>query len=292
MRQCLGSRRVSAIMAGSRIENFMGFPTGISGTDLVFRGQVQAMKFGTRFAMPRRVDSLSRREDGNFIVALDDGASVCARAVLVATGVQYRGLPLERIEHYEGAGLLYAATDMEARFCRSTEAIVVGGGNSAGQAAMYLSRAAKHIPVVVRAESLAASMSDYLYRRLEADPAITIHYGTQVAALHGENRLEGVTLRTPDGDEDVDARALFLMIGAAPNTGWLSGLAAVDARGFVLTGAAAGRDHPYETSADGIFAVGDVRAGSVKRVASAVGEGSVVISRIWEYVQDSGINGR
>ncbi|MDR7103027.1 FAD-dependent oxidoreductase [Croceicoccus sp. BE223] len=271
----------------SRIENFLGFPTGISGTDLVFRGQVQAMKFGTRFAMPRRVDGIARCEDGSFLVSLDDGASLRARAVLVATGVRYRRLPLDRLDEFEGAGVFYAATDMESRFCRTTEAVVVGGGNSAGQAAMYLSRTARHVHVVVRAESLAASMSDYLYRRLEADPAITIHYRTQVTALDGEDRLEHVTLSTADGDVRVDARALFLMIGAAPNTDWLGGLAATDARGFVLTGAAAGRDNPYETTADGIFAVGDVRAGSIKRVASAVGEGSVVISRIWEYLRDA-----
>ncbi|MHB9880352.1 FAD-dependent oxidoreductase [Pacificimonas sp. ICDLI1SI03] len=269
----------------SRIENYLGFPTGISGTDLVFRGQVQAMKFGTRFAMPRRVEGLSRRADGSFRVELDGGERVCSLAVLVATGVRYRRLPLERLEDFEGAGVFYAATDMEARFCRHTDAVVVGGGNSAGQAAMYLSRTAKHVHVVVRGTSLAASMSNYLYRRLEADPAITIHYRTEVTALDGGDHLEALTLSSPDGDVRLETRALFLMIGAAPNTGWLSGLAETDSSGFVLTGAKAGRDHPYETGAEGIFAVGDVRAQSVKRVASAVGEGSVVISRIWEYVE-------
>ena len=269
----------------SRIENYLGFPTGISGTDLVFRGQVQAMKFGTRFAMPRRVEGLSRREDGAYCVALDGGESICALAVLVATGVRYRRLPLERFEEFEGAGVFYAATDMESRFCRNTDAVVIGGGNSAGQAAMYLSRSAKHVHVVVRGDSLAASMSDYLARRLEADPAITIHYGTRVVALDGGGHLEALTLSTPAGEHRIETRALFVMIGAAPNTGWLEGLAETDERGFVLTGAAAGREHPYETSADGIFAVGDVRAGSVKRVASAVGEGSVVVSRIWDYVE-------
>lgn len=268
----------------SRIENYLGFPTGISGTDLVFRGQLQAMKFGTRFAMPRRVEGLSRREDGAWCVALDEGQSLCALAVLVATGVRYRRLPLDRLEDFEGAGVFYAATDMESRFCRNTDAVVIGGGNSAGQAAMYLSRTAKHVHVVVRGDSLAASMSDYLTRRLEADPAITIHYNTQVTKLEGGDHLEGLTLTSPDGDTHVDTRALFVMIGAAPNADWLSGHADTDARGFVLTGAAAGREHPYETSADGVFAVGDVRAGSVKRVASAVGEGSVVVSRIWDYV--------
>jgi thioredoxin reductase (NADPH) len=270
--------------ASSRIENYMGFPTGISGADLVYRGQIQAMKFGTRFAMPRAVQGLVKRSDGTFCAKLDDGDEVCAKSVLVATGVQYRRLPIERLEEFEGAGVFYAATDMESRFCHGTEAVVIGGGNSAGQAAMYLSRAAKHVHIVVRGDSLASSMSSYLTQRLEADPAVTIHYNTTVTELHGGEHLDGVTFTTPDGDERLDTRALFIMIGAAPNTGWLSGLVETDEKGFVKTGAEVGRETPFETGTDGIFAVGDVRAGSVKRVASAVGEGSVVVSRIWDYV--------
>lgn len=268
----------------SRIENYLGFPTGISGTDLVFRGQIQAMKFGTRFAMPRRVEHLERRDDGAFRATLDDGDQVCARSVLVATGVQYRKLPIERLEEFEGAGLFYAATDMEARFCRNTDAVVIGGGNSAGQAAMYLSRSAGHVHVVVRGKSLAASMSSYLSERLEADPRITIHYDAEVTALGGEGHLESVTLRTADSTRDIASRALFIMIGAAPNTQWLSNLVQTDAKGFVLTGSAVDRSSPYETSCAGIYAVGDVRSGSVKRVASAVGEGSVVVSEVWNYL--------
>ena len=268
----------------SRIENYMGFPTGISGADLVYRGQIQAMKFGTRFAMPRSVEGLTRRSDGTFCAQLDDGDEVCAKAVLVATGVQYRRLPLDRLEAFEGAGIFYAATDMEARFCHNTEAVVVGGGNSAGQAAMYLSRTATCVHIVVRGDSLAASMSNYLTQRLEADPAIQIHYDTEITDLHGESHLEGVTFTTPTGERVIDTRALFVMIGAAPNTGWLSGLVETDDRGFVKTGAQVGRETPYETATDGVFAVGDVRSGSVKRVASAVGEGSVVVSRIWSYL--------
>ena len=268
----------------SRIENYMGFPTGISGADLVYRGQIQAMKFGTRFAMPRSVEELTRRSDGTFCAQLDDGDEVCAKAVLVATGVQYRRLPLDRLEAFEGAGIFYAATDMEARFCHNTEAVVVGGGNSAGQAAMYISRTATCVHVVVRGDSLAASMSNYLTQRLEADPAIQIHYDTEITDLHGEDHLEGVTFTTPQGDRVIDTRALFVMIGAAPNTGWLSGLVETDDRGFVKTGAQVGRETPYETATDGVFAVGDVRSGSIKRVASAVGEGSVVVSRIWSYL--------
>ncbi|MEE4316507.1 MAG: FAD-dependent oxidoreductase [Erythrobacter sp.] len=271
----------------SRIENYMGFPTGISGTDLTWRGQVQAMKFGTRFVMPRRVEAMARRADGSYCATLDDGDELCARAVLVATGVQYRRLPLDRLEALEGAGVFYSATEMEARFCNQTEAVVIGGGNSAGQAAMFLSRAAAHVHLVVRSGSLAASMSSYLSQRLEADPRITIHYHSEVTALHGDKWLEAITLKTKDTERRIDTRALFIMIGAAPNTDWLSGLAATDDKGFVLTGAAAGQADDFATTAPGIFAVGDVRAGSVKRVASAVGEGSVVVSRIWQYLEDT-----
>jgi len=268
----------------SRIENYMGFPTGISGTDLTYRGQIQAMKFGTRFAMPRRVEALARREDGSYCATLEDGQELCAGAVLVSTGVQYRRLPLENLRELEGSGIFYSATEMEARFCTNTEVVVIGGGNSAGQAAMYLSRAARHVHLVVRSGSLAASMSSYLSSRLEADPRVTIHYHTEVTALYGEDWLTGVAFETPEGTRKIETSALFIMIGAAPNTDWLSGLVATDEKGFVLTGAAVNRETPFETSADGIFAVGDVRAGSVKRVASAVGEGSVVVSRVWTYL--------
>jgi thioredoxin reductase (NADPH) len=267
----------------SRIENYMGFPTGISGGDLTFRGQVQAMKFGTCFAMPRRVEALARRDDG-FCVTLDGGEELCARSVLVATGVQYRRLPLDRLEQFEGAGIYYAATEMEARLCSQTEAIVVGGGNSAGQAAMYLSRVAKQVHVLVRGDSLADTMSAYLRERLEADPRITIHTGTQLERLIGDEHLNGVVIRTPTGSRSVDCRALFIMIGAAPNTDWLSGLVELDSHGFVRTGAEVGAPSSYATSCPGVFAVGDVRSGSVKRVASSVGEGSVVVSAIWSHV--------
>jgi thioredoxin reductase (NADPH) len=236
--------------------------------------------------VPRRAEALARQADGSFRATLDDGRSICARAVVVATGVQYRRLPLDRLEHFEGAGIYYAATDVEARYCRETEVVVIGGGNSAGQAAMFLSRTARHVHVLVRGASLAASMSDYLLSRLEKDPRITIHYHAEMTALHGGDRLEAVTIRDNANAQDwrIEARAVFVMVGAAPNTGWLSGLVALDGKGFVLTGQAAGRLSDYETSAPGIFAVGDVRAGSVKRVASAVGEGSVVISHVWSHV--------
>jgi thioredoxin reductase (NADPH) len=271
----------------SRIENYMGFPTGISGGDLVWRGEVQAMKFGTRFAMPRRVAKLDKLEDGGFCATFDNGERVRGGAVIVAAGVQYRRLPIDRLAEFEGAGVYYAATEIEARYCRGTQAVIIGGGNSAGQAAMYLCRSAKCVHVLVRGASLAASMSSYLSSRLEADHAINIHYGAEVVALHGGEHLEAVTIRDANTGEtrEIGTRALFIMVGAAPNTDWLSGLVDLDAKGFVRTGAEVGANSPFGTSQAGVFAVGDIRAGSVKRVASAVGEGSVVVSKVWEFLE-------
>ena len=272
----------------SRIENYMGFPTGISGADLVWRGEIQAMKFGARFLMPRRVVSLEQQADGRFCAGLDNGRRIAAGAVLVATGVQYKRLPIVGLEAFEGAGVYYAATETEARYCRAGVAVIIGGGNSAGQAAMHLSRSARHVHLIVRGRSLAASMSSYLSSRLEADPAITIEYEAEIVALEGADTLEAVTVRSrADGAERrIETCALFIMVGAEPNTGWLTDLVALDNKGFVLTGELAGAPSPYATSRPGVFAVGDVRAGSVKRVASSVGEGSVVISRVWSHLDD------
>jgi thioredoxin reductase (NADPH) len=270
----------------SRIENYMGFPTGISGADLVWRGEVQAMKFGTQFVMPRRVVKLERLDDAQFCATFDNGQRVRARTVVVATGVQYRRLPIDRLAEFEGAGIYYAATENEARYCKGAETVIIGGGNSAGQAAMFLSRAASHVRLLVRGPSLAVSMSSYLSKRLEADPAITIEHGAEVVALHGETKLAAVTVRNcADGaTRELPTSALFVMVGAMPNSAWLSGLVMLDSNGFVLTGDTAGANSAYATSHPGIFAVGDVRAGSVKRVASSVGEGSVVISRVWDHL--------
>jgi thioredoxin reductase (NADPH) len=273
----------------SRIENYMGFPTGISGADLCFRGEVQAMKFGTRFAIPHRVTTIDRDGD-DWCLTLDNAARVLARSLIVATGVQYRRMPLDRLEEFEGAGIYYAATEIEARYCRETEVVVIGGGNSAGQAAMFLSRTARHVHVLVRGASLAESMSAYLVDRLTQTPNITLHYRTQIVALQGEASLRSVTIHSGlDGQDWVlNARAVFVMVGAAPNTGWLDGRVAVDKQGFVLTGGDAGPEAAergrYATSCPGIYAVGDVRSGSVKRVASGVGEGSVVISEVWKHL--------
>jgi thioredoxin reductase (NADPH) len=274
--------------ASSRIENYMGFPTGISGADLVWRGEIQAMKFGTRFAMPRRAVRLQRLENQSFCTTFENGQRVLAKTVVVATGVQYRRLALDRLADFEGAGVYYAATEIEARYCKGAEAVIIGGGNSAGQAAMFLSRSARCVRVLVRGASLAASMSSYLLSRLEADPRIIIEYGVEVIALHGTDHLQALTIRelkTGGETRILDTPALFIMVGAAPNTEWLSGMVELDSDGFVITGiGSASAASPFATSQPGVFAVGDVRAGSVKRVASSVGEGSVVISKVWEYV--------
>ena len=272
----------------SRIENYMGFPTGISGGDLVGRGEVQAMKFGTRFAMPVRARHLEQCEKRLFHIQLDSEEWVSARALIVATGVQYRRMDLENLENLEGSGVYYAATDVEARYCKNTDVAIIGGGNSAGQAAMFLARTARHVHVLVRGESLSSSMSDYLLQRLESHPRITIHLCTSVAALHGDDVLESVTVRNRKEGADwmIPTKALFVMVGAAPNTGWLSGLVDLDDRGFVRTGPEVGGQSQFETSRPGVFAVGDVRAGAVKRVASAVGEGSVVMSAVWGHIND------
>ncbi|MEO0914946.1 MAG: NAD(P)/FAD-dependent oxidoreductase, partial [Pseudomonadota bacterium] len=196
--------------------------------------------------------------------------------------------PLDRLEEFEGAGIYYAATELEARFCKNTDAVIIGGGNSAGQAAMFLSRHAGHVHVVIRRAGLSETMSNYLVQRLENDPRITIHGESEVTALTGDAALGGVTLtHRPSGQEtEIATRALFIMIGAVPYTGWLDGRVELDEKGFVRTGEAVGGRSPFETSCPGIFAVGDVRSGSVKRVASAVGEGSVVVSAVHEHIAD------
>jgi thioredoxin reductase (NADPH) len=237
--------------------------------------------------MPRRVTGLERLDDESFCATFDNGQHIRSRSVVVATGVQYRRLPIAKFAEFEGAGVYYAATEMEARYSKGTDAVIIGGGNSAGQAAMFLSRSARCVRVLVRGTSLAASMSSYLSSRLKADPGISIEYGAEVSELHGSDRLEAVSIRDvkTGATRVVETRALFVMVGAAPNTEWLSGLAKLDDKGFVITGSGEGTaTSPFATSMPGIFAVGDVRAASVKRVASAVGEGSVVISKVWEFV--------
>lgn len=267
----------------SRIENYLGFPTGISGAELAFQAEIQALKFGAKLSVPRRALALEPAGEG-FTVRLDDGCAINGRAVVLATGVQYRRLGLDRLEEFEGAGIYYAATEFEARFCADDHVVIIGGGNSAGQAAMFLSRSAARVTVAVRGEGLSATMSTYLSQRLLEDPRITLRTHTQVTALHGTSILTAVTLTdTQTGDQEtVDTGALFIMVGAAPNTSWLDGRVKTDEKGFVLTGH---DGDAYATSLPGVWAVGDVRSGSVKRVASAVGEGSVVVTGIHRHLE-------
>lgn len=274
----------------SRIENYLGFPTGLSGQDLAHRAQVQAQKFGARIVVPRRVSRL-HIDERPYTLDLDDGSSVRTRTVVLATGARYRTLDLDNIDRFEGSGIHYAATAVEAALCESEEAAVVGGGNSAGQAAVFLSRYASHVHILVRGASLAASMSDYLVSRIEAAPErITLHTCTEIVALGGGRHLESVTLRdnTSGATEDRPIVNVFLMLGAVPNTDWLDGAVELDDKGFVVTGGASS-DGPLATSRPGVFAVGDVRAGSIKRVASGVGEGSMVVTSVHRSLTDASL---
>lgn len=274
----------------SRIENYLGFPTGISGQALAGRAQVQAQKFGTKLAIGRNVADLDCSVRP-YVLTLDDGARVRARSVVIATGARYRRLDLPDYDRLEGCGIYYAATPMEAQLCSAREAIVIGGGNSAGQAAMFLSRICSHVHVLVRAKGLAATMSDYLVQRLTDSPTITVHAFSEVVRVEGGRYLQYVTWknRVTGQNRRCAVAGLFVMIGADPNTAWLKDCVQLDDKGFVLTGRMTDETSapsPYETALPGIFAVGDVRAGSVKRVASGVGEGSVVISAVHQVLQE------
>jgi thioredoxin reductase (NADPH) len=274
----------------SKIENYLGFPTGISGQALAGRAQIQAQKFGARLAISRRAASI-QCDRSPFCVELEDGQRIATRSIVIATGASYRKLDVANFDKFEGQGIHYAATWIEGNLCSNEEVIVVGGGNSAGQAAVFLSQHARHVHMLVRSEGLAATMSDYLIQRIEASPKITLHSHTEVTALDGDPFLERVTWtnREAGESETKEIGNVFVMIGAVPNTDWLDGCVALDRGGFVITG----RDgegmalpSPYATERPGIFAVGDVRSGSTKRVASGVGEGSVVVSSIHAYLAD------
>jgi len=287
----------------SRIENYLGFPTGISGQALAGRALVQAQKFGAEVAVAASAVRL-RCERRPYEIELSNGHVVRARAVVIASGAEYRKLDID-CERFMGSGVYYAATPLEARLCQYEEAIVVGGGNSAGQAAVYLSSVAKHVHVLVRGPGLADSMSRYLIRRIEESPNITLRTRTRVTAVEGEAWLQRVTWQHDEGSEGGgrsetrDIPHLFLMTGANPNTAWLAGCVALDDKGFVRTGADL---HPedlvagpwpggrapstFETSRPGVFAVGDIRAGSVKRVAAAVGEGSGCVQAVHRVLQE------
>lgn len=271
-----------------RIENYLGFPTGVSGGDLAFRAEVQALKFGARITVPNHAVAL--RRNGDFIaVDLEDGQSLCGRSVVLATGARYRTLGLRRED--ELGGIYYAATELEARLCGESTVVVVGGGNSAGEAAMFLAERCPRVYLVHRRDELASGMSSYLVTRLETTSNVTLRLDCTVVALDGEGALGALTIQNQAGDqEQIAAEGLFVMIGAVPATDWLRGAVALDERGFVLTGpdlprVAEGQPRAgFATSEPGVYAVGDVRSGSVKRVASAVGEGSVVVQQVHQYL--------
>ncbi|MEM8732959.1 MAG: FAD-dependent oxidoreductase [Planctomycetota bacterium] len=279
----------------SRIENYLGFPNGLSGQELAGRAQIQAQKFGATLALPMNVIGI----DGDrppYTIRLDGIEDVRTRAIVIASGATYRKLGLENDAHYEGRGIHYAATAIEAGYCENCEVVVVGGGNSAGQAAVFLSNKTEHVHMLVRRDSLAATMSDYLIQRIQASDRITLHTQSEITELGGDHHLEEVTWthRESGGSETRPIQHVFLMIGAQPNSAFLDERVLTDRNGFICTGPAvveqgrwleSGRPPElFETSLPGVFAIGDVRSGSVKRVASAVGEGSICIQFVHQFL--------
>jgi thioredoxin reductase (NADPH) len=275
--------------SSSKIENYLGFPTGISGQALAGRAFVQAQKFGANVIVAADAARL-RCDEHPYTVELADGRAARARTVIIATGAQYREPELENLRRFTGVGVYHAATHLEAKLCRGEEVVVVGGGNSAGQAAVFLASGCRHVHILVRSAGLAESMSEYLIRRIESSPNITLHTRTQLTTLEGDGQLQRVAWRGPQGAEARDIAHVFLMTGAVPNTGWLEGCVCLDDKAFVRTGPQlTAQDladmqwplerapHMLETCIPGVFAVGDVRSGNVKRIASAVGEGAICI---------------
>ena len=279
----------------SKIENYFGFPTGISGQALAGRGLSQCRKFGAEVGVPIEALMIDCSDTQSFYIGLNQDECVYARAVVIATGARYRKPDLPRLEHFEGRGIYYSATFMEGAFCNNEELIVVGGGNSAGQAAVFLARFARHVHIVIRGDGLSASMSTYLIRRINAAANITLHTRTQIVELCGESKLETIKWDRQGQIEQKSIQHVFLFLGAQPNTRWLGDCVALDKDGFVLTGADTGDrwkaerpPHDLETSRPGVFAAGDVRSGSVKRVAAAVGEGAAAIQAVHQYLAGCG----
>jgi thioredoxin reductase (NADPH) len=281
-----------------QIENYLGFPSGISGAELAERATVQAQKFGAHVNVPAEATLLDA-SDGHYVVRLDDGEAVHGRVVVIATGARYSKLDVPRLAEFEGTSVHYAATHVEARLCRNEPVAVVGGGNSAGQAAVYLARYSARVLLLIRGDDLTRSMSRYLADRIERNPKIDVLSCTEVRELRGTRTLEGLVVEDNRTGErrEVDARAIFVFIGAKPHTDWVKGQVALDRHGFVLTGpdvvapvgegaaALVGHTpHLLETSSAGVFAVGDVRSASIKRVAAAVGEGSMAIRMIHAHL--------
>jgi len=286
--------------SSSRIENYLGFPTGISGQELAGRALTQAEKFGAQLMIAKGARRLSC-EKRPYRIEIDGVEPVPARTVVIATGAQYRKLKVPNLDEFEGAGVYYGATTIEAQLCRDEEVIVVGGGNSAGQAAVFLSQTVKRVHLLVRGAGLAETMSRYLILRIEGSPTIDLRPHTEIVALEGANHLEHVTWRDNETGtvSKHDIRHVFSMTGAAPNTSWLGGCIVLDGKGFIKTGTELSKEelaaakwplarppHLLETSRPGVFAVGDVRCGNVKRVASAVGEGSIAITFVHQALHE------
>jgi thioredoxin reductase (NADPH) len=284
----------------SRIENYLGFPSGLSGSDLTRRAVTQARRFGVQILSPQEATGL--RADGSYrYVKLGDGAELACHSVLLATGVQWRRLDVPGLDRLQGAGIYYGAASSEAMTCANEEVYIVGGANSAGQAAMNFSRYARRVMMLVRGESLANSMSRYLIEQIEKTPNIQVEFNSSLAEAHGETRLEAISVRCSTSGEisTLPATSLFIFIGAEPRTEWLDGAIERDAKGFILSGADLVRNGKppdgwqlkrepglLETSLPGVFVAGDVRRGSVKRVASGVGEGSIAIQFVHQYLGD------
>jgi thioredoxin reductase (NADPH) len=285
--------------SSSRIENYLGFPSGISGQELAARAYNQAQKFGVQVLITKGTRLDCDRKP--YVVEMENGARIQTRAIVIATGAQYRRPPLENLSRFEGAGVYYGATFVEAQSCGGEEVIVVGGGNSAGQATVFLAETTKRVHMLVRSAGLAESMSRYLIRRIEETPTIVLRPHTEIIALEGGNHLESVRWQNNQTGliEEQNIRHVFVMTGGDPNTRWLDGCVALDPKGFIKTGPDLSPEDlsaarwplvrpPYllETSLPGVFAVGDVRGGSIKRVASAVGEGSIAISFVHQVLQE------
>jgi thioredoxin reductase (NADPH) len=287
----------------SRIENYPGFPAGLSGFELATRILIQADKFGARTAVPQEAVGLKRR-NGHYLIELSEGGEVAARCVIAATGARYRRLDVPRLGRFEGVSVHYAATEVEAQRCEGEEVVVVGGGNSAGQAALFLAGRTRQVYLLIRGDDLGKSMSSYLVDRIMDAENLELLANTEVRELVGEDRLDRIVVEDnrSGARRTVEARALFVFIGAEANTGWLQGVVELDERGFILTGRASETSalkgkawfglsrepYPLETSLPGVFAAGDVRSGSIKRVASAVGEGSMAVRLVHQYLADAG----
>ena len=283
----------------SRIENYLGFPTGISGAALAGRALSQAQKFGAQLSVAWQA---ARLQCGHWPYSVDmaGGPSIRSKAILIASGAQYRMPDVANLSRFLGRGVYYAATHLEATLCKAEDVVVVGGGNSAGQAAVFLAGSCRHVHMLVRCDGLAESMSRYLIRRIQGTPNITLHTRTQLTALEGSGRLERVSWMPGNGEPVApDLRHVFLMTGAQPHTRWLQGCVELDSHGFVKTGLDLGKEQladahwnlprpPYllESSVPGVFAAGDVRAGSVKRIASAVGEGSICVQFVHRVLRE------